>query len=172
MNILRGRCSKCTTHPWTPHSHRQSPCLSKPTTDNVSPIPPCLAATPTSVTPARHYRPPTTMKNHSTTGLTPFPLPTLPLSPAIQLSHHMLTSTDTRGRGSLSDMYCDVARPLGSGSEPWRAHDGRAYDLGVQRGGMRTWMRSVRTRMNRRDYERATAHTNTEEWRGVRTKEM
>jgi hypothetical protein len=42
-----------------------------------SPPPPCMAATPTSVTPARHYRPPTTSKNRSSTDLTPFPRLTL-----------------------------------------------------------------------------------------------
>ena len=29
------------------------------------------------------------------------------------------TITDTRGRGSLSGVHCDVTRPLGSGSKTW-----------------------------------------------------
>jgi len=63
------------------------------------------------------------MKNHGILGLTPLPPPLrvhlsqrcyCPLLPPTRLSHRMHTSMDTRGRGSSSDVHCDVAKVRGA----------------------------------------------------------
>ena len=127
------RTSPIAAAPTAPPAHRHlsstgnHPALQRSTADKASPTPPCMTATPTSVTPARHYGPPTTTKDRSTTGLTSFP-PTHTGS-----WNHGGSFACSKGPG------CNTKSP--------RRHTTRRACGREQRG--------VRTRGNRRGYERA-----------------
>jgi hypothetical protein len=69
----------------------------------------------------------------------------VPLSHATRLSHHSHTSTDTRSRGNLSGMHCDLAFVLLKGPGVYEG-PGKAYDW----EGMRTRTWGVQPMANRR----------------------
>jgi len=107
--------SRAQPHPSLSPTPRPSPCSPKPHSQRRE---------PNDKRPAFHQPPPTspppptaTTKNHDPRSYTPFPITftlghahlTLPLPPAVHLSHHV-HSTDTRGRGSSSGVHCDVAK--------------------------------------------------------------
>ena len=113
-NIPSGRRSNCTTLPWTPHPNRQSPCSPKPHSRQREPNPswygsntninhPCSPVLLTDKNEEPQHRWPCTRS----------PRRTLPLPPATQLSHHIITSTNTPGRSSLFGMRCGLSNGWG-----------------------------------------------------------